>query len=166
MNAAEIGLEVPGLPGQAQRRDRLVLEGAQRLLERGYSPLLREVYDLGAPVGEKVRPGFEGIAPRILAAYKGLFAVYQELKAQEIGKFSAAAAQRIGEFRQVYDELRGALKPERFPPGDVLYAPPKPGESASDWFERVMPKTLAPIGGSLALGVGVVIALWLLMRRS
>jgi len=150
---------------------RELLAAAQRLLRQGYSPLLRQVYDLGAQDGRKVRPGFEALAPQVLRGYRELFDAYQVWERQEPGALGAAVVSQLELTSRRYDQLRSAVAtkvPEVTPPppGDVLFVPPAPGESAADWVARVAKDTVAPIGSGLAIGVGLgLVALLFLMTR-
>lgn len=155
----------------SEERDEQLLAAAQRLLRQGYSPLLRQVYDLGAGEGgRKVRPGFEKLAPDVLRGYRELFDAYQVWERQQLGTLGAPVVTFLEGARRRYDQLRsavaaaapGAPSP---PAGGVLFVAPEPEESAADWVARVATGTVAPIGGGLALGVGLAIGLWFLASK-
>lgn len=139
---AELGIDAVPAPLPV-RRDRVVLEGAERLLRGGYSVLLKQAYDLAAGEGrQKVRPGYEGVAPEVLAGYRELFAAYQQLRTKQLGTFGEGALELLMKALLRYDVVRQQVAnvsgATNAPPGSELFVAPAAEESATEWLERVI----------------------------
>ncbi len=164
----EVGLQVPVFKSQ---RDQALMDSALRLLDQGYRILFKEAFNLapGTPADQKVRPGYEAIAPELKAAYTSYLKWYQKLRAREPGTLEEAWAQQLGQYRAQYDQLRGRVariakaagKQTESMPGANLYQAPRNGETWSDWLRNVP----SGFGTGIGLAIAAAAAAWIFTQR-
>ncbi|MDA8001007.1 MAG: hypothetical protein MPL62_06910 [Alphaproteobacteria bacterium] len=160
-----MGLELPGL--RARKRD-VALKAAAGKLNEGFRQLVRDVFNLGAPKGQKVKAGMEAVAPGVKQGARDYLAWYQDLLTKPDGTLNADATDTaLQRYRDRYEQLRQAVASRSgttAPPGDALYTPPAKGDwdKWAETFKAELPKFA--LGGGAVLAAALVV--FLLLRSS
>lgn len=162
VSSMTVGLQIPGMG--KRKRDLALLDEAEKFASKGYRRLMPEVFDLGKPKGQNVRPGMAVIAPKLLAANKAFLRWWLDLRDETPGAFADAWADQLLAHRARYKRLRAAVRKVLGAQGKQTRSiaaanigPPK-GETVDDWLSSLSRQAIAPMG-FVILGLGLAFAL-------